>query len=69
MFGMSAPKTGPNYANRAFSTRAPESVSLNPATLGPLGNVAPMAGGDPDNAGLEKPGIRRKRLGKYEVLS
>jgi len=68
-FGLSGPKTGPNYANRAYSSRAPQSVSLNPAALGPLGNVAPSENLSSETAGLVKPGLRRKRLGKYDVLS
>ena len=62
-------KTGPGYANRAYSSRAPQSVSLNPAALGPLGNIQPTEDLSSETAGLDKPGIRRKRLGKYEVLS
>lgn len=68
-FGMSGDKTGTNYANRAFSSRAPQSVSLNPAALGPLGNIAPSENLGTETQGLVKPGIRRKRLGKYDVLS
>lgn len=68
-FGMSGDKTGPNYANRAYSARAPQSVSLNPASLGPLGNIAPSENLGTETQGLVKPGIRRKRLGKYDVLS
>ena len=68
-FGISGPKNGPNYANRAYSSRAPQSVSLSPASLGPLGNVAPSEDLSTETSGLTKPGIRRKRLGKYDVLS